>query len=82
MWDRVAPELERMGILGRIDHAALEAYCVAYRRWREDPKPTNGAELRAWAVQLGLTPAARLRMTLPEAPDDADEKVFGRRTAR
>lgn len=34
-------------------------------------------------AQLGLTPAARLRMTLPEAKgDDKEEALFGRRPAR
>lgn len=34
-------------------------------------------------AQLGLTPAARLRMTLPEAAsDDKEEALFGRRPAR
>lgn len=29
-WDSITPELERLGLLSRIDHAALEAYCDAY----------------------------------------------------
>jgi len=32
--------------------------------------------------QLGLTPAGRLRMALPEATDDETDAVFGRATAR
>lgn len=39
-------------------------------------------EMRYLAVQLGLTPAARLRMTLPEVTDDEEEAVFGRAPAR
>lgn len=31
------------------------------------------AEVRAWCAQFGLTPSARARMTLPEAPDDDEE---------
>jgi P27 family predicted phage terminase small subunit len=32
-WDRVAPLLEEMGILGSIDRAALAGYCSAYSVW-------------------------------------------------
>lgn len=36
------------------------------------------SELRAWAVQLGLTPAARQRMTVPQADDGLEtEMLFG-----
>jgi P27 family predicted phage terminase small subunit len=33
-WERVAPELERLGLLTKVDSSALAAYCVAYARWR------------------------------------------------
>lgn len=32
-WEEVAPELERIGVLTRIDGAALSAYCTSYARW-------------------------------------------------
>jgi P27 family predicted phage terminase small subunit len=34
-WKRVAPELERLGLLTSVDGAALEGYCKAYSRWLE-----------------------------------------------
>jgi P27 family predicted phage terminase small subunit len=34
-WDRIAPELYNLGLLTKIDTAALEAYCSAYARWLE-----------------------------------------------
>ncbi len=33
-WLRVAPELERIGLLTQIDSTALAAYCAAYARWQ------------------------------------------------
>lgn len=34
-WERVAPLLERCGLLTEIDMAALAAYCTLYGRWIE-----------------------------------------------
>lgn len=107
MWQRVVPELQRIGILGNVDLGVLEAFCMAYARWRDcqaivdvegllhtgdkgatvrHPAAVLGnqfsAEIRQLGVQLGLSPAARLRMTLPEAADDETDAVFGRAPAR
>lgn len=32
-WQRIAPELESLGLLTQVDLAALAAYCQAYSRW-------------------------------------------------
>lgn len=34
-WARIAPELEAMGLLTRIDMAMFAAYCQSYARWRQ-----------------------------------------------
>lgn len=34
-WHRIAPELLRMGLLTKVDRAALAGYCQCYGRWVE-----------------------------------------------
>lgn len=34
-WRRIAPSLERIGLLTEIDGAALAGYCQSYARWRQ-----------------------------------------------
>ena len=34
-WERIAPQLELLGILSEIDMAAFAGYCVSYKRWKE-----------------------------------------------
>ena len=34
-WRRLAPQLERMGVLTEVDRDAFAAYCTAYARWKE-----------------------------------------------
>lgn len=34
-WKRIVPQLEAMGVLGRIDRNALARYCELWARWRE-----------------------------------------------
>lgn len=34
-WNRVVPELHRLGILTKIDISTLEAYCQSYAKWKE-----------------------------------------------
>ncbi len=34
-WERMAPKLEKMGLLTEVDGAALSGYCQAYARWKE-----------------------------------------------
>lgn len=54
-WRRVAPELERLGLLTRLDRAVLAGYCEAYARWAEATKfiHENG--------QHYMTPKGQLR---------------------
>lgn len=34
-WKRIAPELERLGLISQMDRAALAVYCQAYARWKQ-----------------------------------------------
>lgn len=34
-WKRIAPELDRLGLLTQIDASAMAAYCQAYSRWKQ-----------------------------------------------
>jgi P27 family predicted phage terminase small subunit len=34
-WNKMAPELARLGVLTKIDLDALARYCLIYQRWRE-----------------------------------------------
>lgn len=40
-WQRVAPELSRLGLLAKIDGSALAAYCESYSRWKRAVQQFN-----------------------------------------
>lgn len=81
IWRLVTPELARMGILGRVDLGTLEAYCRAYHEMHNHPGghgfATVAMTMANLGSKLGLDPASRLRMALPEAADDEEANVFG-----
>ena len=68
-WDRITPELERMGLLAKIDRAVLHAYCTTWAKWvavsqavdtdlHEDPShPNRGAVRKSpfWSLYLSLS---------------------------
>jgi P27 family predicted phage terminase small subunit len=56
-WDRIMPELLRLGIITKIDGSALAAYCINYSRWKKaeealakKTKLTKTTKQGTWAV--------------------------------
>lgn len=94
-WNRVVPELQRLGLTKPIDAASLTAYCLTWQRLcqaqriidaedggllRENSQGLSrhpavavveaaSKDLRAWAAEFGLTPAAEGKVARPEGGD-------------
>lgn len=74
-WNRVAPTLAKLGLLKPEDRAALSSYCMAWAMIINPDTSTSAwfqasRELRAWAVQFGLTPTSEQKLPTPEDADD------------
>src|SRR5687768_7084489 len=71
-WNRVVPELDRLGVLTSVDAAIVEAHCLTYaevidaKRNGEPLKAAMLTALRVGAAELGLTPAARVKLVVPQ----------------
>jgi hypothetical protein len=69
-WDKVVPELVRLGLVGRLDGPMLELFCTSYERWRAHSGGPGYASLTAvvarLARDLGLGSGARLRTEAPQ----------------
>lgn len=80
-WDRIVPELDRLGVLTSVDAATVEAHCLTYCEIVTTVKNGEGlraallGQMRAYAAELGLTPASRAKLVLPKGKDHdpADE---------
>jgi P27 family predicted phage terminase small subunit len=44
-WKRIAPELQKMGVLTFVDQTALEAYCESYATWKQALAKTREGSL-------------------------------------
>ena len=86
-WNRIVPELDKLGLLTAIDRAALAAYCQAWSDFREAvegdslrDRDTAAKRLINAAAQFGLSPAARARVQAAPKDKNAKEgikKYFG-----
>ncbi len=57
-WKRIVPELEKLGLLTRIDRAALAAYCGSWARWVQAEKKLDKGNLVVIAPNGYETPSA------------------------
>lgn len=55
-WRRLSGELERLGLLTRVDRSSLAAYCQVYGRWVDAENRLN--KLVSEAVEAGKDPAS------------------------
>jgi len=100
-WERVAPELHRIGVLTMVDRAVLAGYCDAYERWAlarqvieveglfvSSPNGyriahpalsvanTAKATMLKYMIELGLTPASRVKLAKGEPKVDDPLEQF------
>lgn len=62
-WKRVIPILDAMGLVGKIDRAAIAGYCVAYARWTEAEQILNREGL---TMEMVTKSGALYKMLRPE----------------
>lgn len=102
-WKRVVPILIEIGVLSKVDSAALEAYCTAYSimvnaatslaepehstlvyttsndAQQQLPQVgifnTAAKQVKMFCSEFGLTPVARMRMTLNPKNGDGDDDM-------
>lgn len=78
-WQRVVPELVELGVIARIDRAALSGYCEAWATWLQANREMQkkGAEL-VQATSGGPAASALLRIRTAAAKEMADfAREFG-----
>lgn len=81
-WGRVVPELDRLKLLTKVDGAILEGFCAAYAEFVETVRSGQSikvalmGQLRYFAGELGLTPAARARLSTPTGQEDEQIEMF------
>ena len=52
-WKRIVPKLIMLGLISRIDRAALAAYCQAYGRWAKAEKALKAIEDKFKNINAG-----------------------------
>lgn len=81
-WNRIVPELDRLGVLTSVDGAVLEAHCLTYgeivttAKAGEPLKAALLGQLRSYAAELGLSPASRAKLIIPKGKEDDGTSHF------
>ncbi len=81
-WNRIVPELDRLGVLTTVDNSVLIGHCATYGEIAdtvEAKQPLKSSllgQMRAYACELGLTPAARAKLAIPKRPEEDDIDKF------
>lgn len=81
-WKRIVPELDRLGVLTAVDGAVIEAHCATYGeivatvKAGEPLKAALLGQLRGYAAELGLSPAARAKLIVPQGSEDDETAKF------
>lgn len=52
-WTRIVPELRKLGLLSKIDRAALAMYCQAWARWVQAEKALEACETLTFSTAKG-----------------------------
>lgn len=66
-WRRITPLLEGLGLIAKIDMAALAVYCQAYARWREAQiriREMNEQDPVKMPGLIGVTPSGLQRLSV------------------
>lgn len=66
-WKRITPLLEDLGLVAKIDMAALAVYCQAYGRWRQAERKIrelNAADPETMPGLVGKTPSGYLQVSV------------------
>ena len=88
VWAELAPQLDDIGVLTRIDGRALERYCELFAKWRLAMR-TPGTDQLGWLLKLndalmklerefGLTPSSRTRINAKPKEEKNDKEHYFR----
>jgi phage terminase small subunit len=82
-WNRVTPEIIRLGFFGVADVFALAVYCEACASFKDAIRHGDTSSqirlsgiIRQYAMEFGLTPSSRSRMKATASPAENELQSF------